>query len=481
VRVETGTNTQLAELQLKGPDGLYDYLRIAKYGSANGSSIDGIPLADAGLINTGTMGGPMLIDVMTSNPMYFLTSNTERMRLDANGNLGINTKSPGAKLHVDGNMWDLTNTEGDFKIGDATYRLKFGVATGGGGAGTAGIRVAGGAQRLVLGAGAAEILSIDGGGNTAIGGATSNAKLRLFRAGVDSAVVEMNSNANGGIGSFKDEVDNRYGYFEPDGNGTGGFLLVTRNTTSSGFIVDGNYASTENTAVSILGDYSMSFTTANAGNASVGLPASAIGKAEILDEPGAASYVEGAAGVTLDAGGAMTTLGSQTIDVPGAGYVLVMATAQLQANHTNGNSMTASLGVSDNSTAFPANQEVAFTLAPAMPTYAAYAFPVSFHGLFEVAAAGSNTYYFLGQRGGVGPITIYDVQFTCVYIPTAYGTVDPTLAGANVKDEDAPVRPAIDVAAQRAASEAANNDRIMREIEALRAEVEALKVGARNE
>ena len=480
-RIETSANTGSAQLELKTTDGAFDYLRLAKYGSSAGGTIDGIALADAGVVNTGTMGGPMLIDVMTSNPMYFLTNNTERMRLDANGNLGINTKSPGAKLHVDGNQWDLTNTEGDFKIGDATYRLKFGVATGGGGAGTAGIRVAGGAQRLILGGGTAEVLSVDGAGNTEIGGATSNAKLRLYRSGVDSAEVYAYTNAYGGNMLFYDEAHHLTGGFQADGNGTGGYFSLSNSAYLTGFLVDGNYAGTENTMVGIYGSVSMSFNTANTGDLSVNLPNNAISKIEVIDEPGAVSYAEGSAAVALDAGGAVTTIGSQSITVPAAGYVLVLATAQLMANHTSGNSLTGQFGVSAASTSFPVNQDVAFTLAPTMPTYASYNFPISVHGLFQVAGAGSNTYYFLGQQSGTSTMTMYDVQVTCVYIPTAYGTVDPTLAGASVSDEKASFRQAIDVAAQRAASEAANNDRIERELEALRAEVEALKASAKND
>ncbi|PNU18798.1 hypothetical protein C2E25_15820 [Geothermobacter hydrogeniphilus] len=79
-----------------------------------------------------------------------------------NGNTGIGTLGPEATLHVAGGNWDLSSTEGDFKIGDTSNRLKIGVATGGGGAGQARIYAEGTNPKLFLGAGGAAILDLDG-------------------------------------------------------------------------------------------------------------------------------------------------------------------------------------------------------------------------------------------------------------------------------------------------------------------------------
>jgi len=79
------------------------------------------------------------------------------------GNVGIGTLAPNAQLHISGGQWDLTNTEGDLKIGNDAMRLKFGVALGGAGAGDARIRAMGGTNRLMIGTGADDTVTITGG------------------------------------------------------------------------------------------------------------------------------------------------------------------------------------------------------------------------------------------------------------------------------------------------------------------------------
>jgi len=81
--------------------------------------------------------------------------------------LTISNAAAATKLDVMGGNWDVTNTEGDVRIGNSTYRLKIGVATAGGGAGDVRIRPAGGSSRLMLGAKDAVI--IDSAGLVGIG------------------------------------------------------------------------------------------------------------------------------------------------------------------------------------------------------------------------------------------------------------------------------------------------------------------------
>jgi hypothetical protein len=97
------------------------------------------------------------------------------------GNVGIGTTAPAARLDILGGNWNTASTEGDLRIGDATFRLKIGVATGGAGAGHATIAAQGGVNALSLGAGTTldtqRTLTILGTGNVGIGTTAPAAKL----------------------------------------------------------------------------------------------------------------------------------------------------------------------------------------------------------------------------------------------------------------------------------------------------------------
>ncbi|ASC72321.1 uncharacterized protein XM38_032780 [Halomicronema hongdechloris C2206] len=101
--------------------------------------------------------------------------------LTISGSLAIGRKSPQAPLHLAGGNWDVSNTEGDLKIGDDTYRLKVGVATAGGGAGDVRIRAQGGTNRLLLGSGKDDVLTVQN-ANVGIGTITPDAKLTVAGA-----------------------------------------------------------------------------------------------------------------------------------------------------------------------------------------------------------------------------------------------------------------------------------------------------------
>lgn len=85
----------------------------------------------------------------------FESTGVRQFIIRARGGMGVNTNAPTATLHVNGtakiqgvNNWDVTNTEGDFRVGNDTQRFKIGIATAGGGAGDVLMRAQGGTARV---------------------------------------------------------------------------------------------------------------------------------------------------------------------------------------------------------------------------------------------------------------------------------------------------------------------------------------------
>ena len=97
-----------------------------------------------------------------SNCTSTASTASNQFLINASGGVGIGTNAPQSRVHILGGQWDLSSTEGDFKIGDPTYRLKMGVATGGGGAGDARIYASGGTNRLIFGTGTTDVVSVFG-------------------------------------------------------------------------------------------------------------------------------------------------------------------------------------------------------------------------------------------------------------------------------------------------------------------------------
>ncbi len=123
-------------------------------------------------------------DILFSSTKNGTTFTTEKMRITGDGYVGIGTTSPLTTLNVSGGNWDLANTNGDFAIGNSTYRLKFGIATAGSGAGDARIYTTGGTNRTILGSNATDILAITPTG-VGVGTITPSGKLHIEHDGTD--------------------------------------------------------------------------------------------------------------------------------------------------------------------------------------------------------------------------------------------------------------------------------------------------------
>ena len=97
---ETTADWGSVEFVGKTSAGTNDYLTLTKYGPSAAGTVDGIAVAGKGLVASGTSSDGLLVGVMSSDPMYFLTSGDEQMRLTSDGYLGIGTTTPDAQLEV---------------------------------------------------------------------------------------------------------------------------------------------------------------------------------------------------------------------------------------------------------------------------------------------------------------------------------------------------------------------------------------------
>ncbi|MFH1892627.1 MAG: hypothetical protein ABIK83_08100 [Candidatus Zixiibacteriota bacterium] len=155
---------------------------------------------------------------------------------------------------------------------------------------------------------------------------------------------------------------------------------------------------------------------------------------DIVNEPGVAAF-SGAYYVFLD-DLAYTTLCSLTIDCPAEGYVMAVAHGRIATlpQHITGTKSYAIVGISDNPTSVPGNQDLDFQIDSAAPS-GVYSVPFGMTSMFAISSAGSYTYYYLAYEYS-GSISVADMQFNLVYFPTAYGTVDPVPPPAKTSDVD---------------------------------------------
>jgi hypothetical protein len=186
------------------------------------------------------------------------------------GNVGVNNPNPATLFDIGGgNNWDLANSEGDFRIGNSSYRLKMGVALGGGGAGASTIMQYGqtsGFNALNLGSQGKNLISLYGNnsivdladivnGKVGIGTSTPNAPLGFplslgkkitlypgasgdagFGVGVNRLqIYSDNPNADVALGYDAAGVFNERFAVKPNGA-----LAVNGNTGATGQVLQSN-------------------------------------------------------------------------------------------------------------------------------------------------------------------------------------------------------------------------------------------------
>jgi trimeric autotransporter adhesin len=109
----------------------------------------------------------------SSNRLYIENSSADKnsalvygefdtKKLTVNGYMGIGKTSPVTRLDILGGNWNVgVGSEGDVRIGDASYRLKIGVATAGGGAGDVRVNAMGGLSRILFGGNGVDVLIVN--------------------------------------------------------------------------------------------------------------------------------------------------------------------------------------------------------------------------------------------------------------------------------------------------------------------------------
>jgi len=311
-----------------------------------------------------------------------------------------------------------------------------------------------------------------------VGTPTSTGSVAFYQDGVATPTFRMNSHPEGAQMYLLSETGSSNYIFEPDYDGEGGFLVV-RGDSFYGMTVDGNFAAQGGPYFSLSGpSSSLAVNTNQTGNASVSLPANAISATEILDEPGVAN-AQGLGPIITPAAG-LTTIASRSITVPADGFVLVIATAEVEYSHVSGTASRLQLGVSSTNASLPINQDIEVG-TPSGAASGSYEHAVTVHGLFSISA-GTSTYYFLGQSlTGTNSKVINDYQLTLLYFPTAYGLTSSNLLDKAFDTEDTPDRPVWyglteeDVAAEQYEAEMFAAERLGNELAEMKARLAELE------
>jgi hypothetical protein len=399
--------------------------------------------------------GALKLTKTGTNANFSLSLNgVDHLKLDPAGNLGVGTTSPAYKLDVNGTV----NASG--------LRLPVGAAAG---------RVltcdASGNASWLDQAGIADAdWTVDGvdmhanvTGNTGIGTDDPLHKLHVVGSPVTGSVMIAPSASTGAESELllAEDDDGTYG-MSIRYNGTanrlelggwaganlyGPHLSVWRG--SSVFEFDG---SAEN----------MMLDMDATGDASVQLPAGAVGAAEIEDEPGIADTTW--PGGYMLIGSTPTVLLQRSIVCPGPGYVVALGNAWVQwfVNSAYAFDCYFALTVLPDSLPEPRYR---LTVPGSMPM-GTYNQPLEMHRVFPVSSAGTFTCYFLGEVQ-TSEFKVYDKELTLLYIPTAYGAVSEPLAMAG--------GPAPGAAEERSAAESLDAERMERELSQIRAEMDALR------
>lgn len=301
-----------------------------------------------------------------------------------------------------------------------------------------------------------------------LGSSARDGGLSLFRGGSSQPVALLEATASGSRLVLRDLSAAPAAQLAADlSSGGGGMLVVNRdNQGQSGVVIDGNYAGTATPIVTITGpDRSALFDMSVGGDNAVSLPIGSISALEIANEAGTASTAITAAALS----GSLSVLVDRSLNCPGSGYVIVIATAQLEVNHQQGTADEIHLAVTDQATTLPAAQDCRW-LIPAEQPSALLAQPVTLQAVF-VVNAGARHVYLLGRQDAGPNAAAANINLTALYVPTWYG-------GAPAGSSRTQIELEAQIAARVAAEQAADRENLEARLRRLEAELRR-QTGAR--
>ena len=297
-------------------------------------------------------------------------------------------------------------------------------------------------------------------GDLEVGSTSQTGTALVFESGKPQLIGKIGAySTTGGQANVNDENAAILGGFQVVGPGPGSTMTVEGGVTGLAFALTSTpepYLGLWGPARDFVVDLSQSGTDA------AQLPVDAINALERWNEAGAAHR---SLATSQPVSSSITVLSSQSIVLPVSGYVLAVGTAVIQ----NGTSWFGFYGVSDSPSAFPSNQQVSLFLSAVD-----YQVPVTSTGLF-FANAGLNDFYFLGQAFGPGLTQSADkIALTLIFIPTSYGTINPTAVGPPPLGTEGREQ-VLDAAAERRESEAAYANRLRAELDEQAARMRAIR------
>ncbi len=294
-----------------------------------------------------------------------------------------------------------------------------------------------------------------------LGSSAHDGGLSLFRGGSSQSVALLEATASGSRLILRDLSAAPAAQLAADvSSGGGGMLVVNRdNQGHSGVVIDGNYAGTANPTIAITGaDRSALFDMTVGGDNSVMLPSGSISALEIADEPGVAAT----AITDFALSSPLSVLADRSLNCPGNGYVLVIATAQLEVNHQQGAADEIHLAVTDQAIALPAAQDGRWLIPAALPS-ATIAQPVTLQAVF-VVNSGARHFYLLGRQDSGAGASAANISLTALYIPTWYGI-------APARSDSAQGELEAQIAARAAAEQAAERESLEARLRQLETEL----------